>query len=171
MIQPIGLAFDTSGRLYVTGSGTVLRYDFSTSAFSNFANPVNPIDIAIAPDGEVYVLDTNTGVLAYNSSGMLDRTVVDFSTSFFSAKGLSFGLDGELYISGSDLQSPSPAGQVLRYKIDGTADGVFVSGLPDDAGFMAFSPIPVPEPSTWSLIVLGAAASAAIGWRRLSRRR
>jgi sugar lactone lactonase YvrE len=144
MTQPIGLAFDPSGRLYVTAAGEVLRYDFGTATFSNFANPVNPIDIEVASNGEVYVLDANTGVLAYNSSGMLDRTVVDFSTSFFFAKGLTIGADGEVYVSGSDSNSPSPSGEVLRYKTDGTPDGTFVAGLPDDAGFMTFSPVQAP---------------------------
>jgi PEP-CTERM motif-containing protein len=154
MTQPIGLTFDTSGRMYVTAAGVVLRYDFNTSAFTNFANAVNPIDIVVGTDGEVYVLDASSGVLAYNSSGVLDRTVVDFSSTFFSPKALTLGLDGELYVSVNDLNNPSPQGEVLRYKTDGTADGVFVTGLSDDGGFIAFSP--VPEPSTWALLAFGA---------------
>jgi glucose/arabinose dehydrogenase len=125
---------------------------------------VNPIDVEVGADGEVYVLDANTGVLAYNTSGMLDRAVVDFSTSFFFAKGLTVGPDGEIYVSGSDSNSASPSGEVLRYKTDGTPDGVFATGLPDDAGFMTFSS--VPEPSTWAAGLLTAGALLCSLWRR-----
>jgi sugar lactone lactonase YvrE len=83
--EPNGLAVDALGRLYVadSGRGRVLRFLPNGSFEMEFATPSPPQDVAVGPDGRVYVvpLGGNT-VYQYSAGGTL-------LTSFQSLNGMN----------------------------------------------------------------------------------
>ena len=75
---PDGLGLDPDGRLYVADPTRlrVLRFLANGSFDMEFATPESPNDVAVGPDGLVYVIgfDANN-VLQYSSAGTLLRTL------------------------------------------------------------------------------------------------
>ena len=55
-------------------------------------------------------------------------------------------------------------GTIERFSPTGTDLGVFASGL-SEPSFLAFAPASVPEPSTFTLAVLGGLGLIARSWR------
>jgi streptogramin lyase len=125
---PFGIAFDATGALYVGGNRFVssnlgqtgvFRLDPITRQLELFdpmpvANSIR--DLAVGPDGALYVAVANVGVVRH-VEGLLDRTVVPFGVS-----DVAVGPDGKLYVPGSGGTG------VLRYDpATGAALGTFVA--------------------------------------------
>lgn len=172
--QPGDVAFDAAGNLYVANPGfaNVLRSDGGTQTLAPFVATQsgglnNPGGLTFGPDGKLYVLDTsNSNIYRYNADGSFDNFVISLGN--FQPGGLAFGPDDKLYVSGTD--NSTATGEVERFLLDGTPDGVVVSGLTNPL-FMTFTP--VPEPTSTSL-----AGLVAVGlllrplrnrWRRRAR--
>lgn len=133
----------------------------------------NGADLAFGPDGKLYVLDTYSGdprILRYNADGTGQTVFADFNSSEFAAEvfqpaDMAFGPNGDLYVSGTNLDSlSSQQGEILRISSNGNSYGDFVTNL-NAPGFLAFSP--VPEPGSLSII----AAGSVIALRRRKIRR
>lgn len=76
-LQPVGLGMDPGGRLYVAdaGRGRVLRFQSNGSFDMEFAPPANPYDVAVGPDGNVYVITAVDNVVhQYSDGGVLLRS-------------------------------------------------------------------------------------------------
>jgi hypothetical protein len=118
-------------------------------------------------------LDAASGapqILRYNTDGSFDQAIHQyFGLDAFQPNDLQFGNDGDLYVSGIDLNLG--AGEILRYKPDGTPDGLSGAVLINTGltypTFLAFGNS-VPEPST--AVVIGAMSFAGLLRRSRGRR-
>jgi DNA-binding beta-propeller fold protein YncE len=118
--------------------------------------PTNPIDLGFGTNGQLYVLDFGTGaVFHYDANGSpigAGNGLFLTLDSAFAPAGMAVGPDGNLYISGTDLNTAD--GQVLQYNATtGAFDKTFISGL-SNPGLLAFTA--VPEPASASLLTIGA---------------
>ena len=166
LIGPRSVAFDTQQRLYVTSTDSVLRYDPIAQAFTTFTQSgpgtlLNDAkDIAFGPDQKLYVLDWSVAtpdIIRFNADGSHDPGfLVDFAPTTFYPAGLTFGPDGKIYVSGYDALGTG--GEVLRFNLDGSPDGVFIgSGGAGSLTYRASFMVITPEPSAFCLTALAAA--------------
>ena len=75
--SPVGLGLDPAGRLYVADAYRmrVLRFLANGSFDMEFATPVTPTDVAVGPDGRVYIIGFDAvSALQYSSAGTLLQT-------------------------------------------------------------------------------------------------
>jgi DNA-binding beta-propeller fold protein YncE len=155
---PGGLAFDRAGNLFVAngGNNTIEKFDasgvgtvFASSGLSA------PYGLAFDSAGNLFVANkANNTIEEFDSSGA--GTV--FATGLDSPAGLAFDSAGNLFVVNSANNTieefdSSGAGTVFANL---NAEGFSTLGL-------AFQP--VPEPSTWALLALGAVT--LIGSHRL----
>ncbi len=181
---PYGMNFDSlSGNLYIAnlGGGNILGYNVGGASMSlvfplpPYASaPINgPSDVAVGPDGFLYVVDISGSTEGLYKVNPTDGTYVEmanyatdpnFEVAF---AGVALGPDGRVYVTGSN--STTGMGQVNSYSTDALHPDpqIFIdgslSGLSDNAGFMAFAT--VPEPGVWGLAA-GALGAGAVVWRR-----
>lgn len=158
--------FGPDNDLYISSvlpTSGVLRYDEQSGNTSIFISPSSspqvPGGITFGPDGDLYVNDfsPNASIKRYNglTGAFLDDFVTAGSGGLSQASRLVFRPDNTLYVTSLGTDS------VLRYNaLTGDFLGTFVSsgsgGLDQPIG-IAFSPLPVPEPTSW-LGILGLGA-------------
>lgn len=70
---PLGIELDASGRLYVADQGRlrILRFQANGTFDMEFATLAAPYDVAVGPDGNVYVIYFNGFVSQFSPSGVL----------------------------------------------------------------------------------------------------
>ena len=102
--SPTGLAFDNTGNLYVSDSGTnqILKFNSNTGqylgVFAQGGGLSSPNALAFGPDGNLYVASGNK-VLEFN--GQTGAAIGTFASGhgLSGATGLTFGPDHNLYVS------------------------------------------------------------------------
>jgi DNA-binding beta-propeller fold protein YncE len=121
---PTGIGLDASGRLYVTDfpRKRVLRFLPNGSFDMEFATPVEPWDVAVGPDGNIYVItfdinhDTNQ-VGQYSPAGEL-----------LLAFGAPTGMDGAFRIlitpAGTIYITVQRPNLVAKFQIDTSTSSV-----------------------------------------------
>ena len=150
---PISMAFDSAGDLFVgsgygDGNGIITKITPGGTQ-SLFASGLNfPGGMTFNGAGNLLVTEQDTGTILQYTLGGVESTFA--TTSYSSLNGLAFDSAGNLFVgvsSGSILEIAPGGGQ-----------SVFASGLGDPVG-LAFQP--VPEPTTFALLGIGAAALLA----------
>lgn len=124
--SPVGMAYDTSGNLYVANwsAGNVLRFS-PQGERSVFASGLSgPSGLAISPKGEVYVASYNDDLVWRFTPGGT-RTV--FVKGLATPAGLSFDSQGRLLIANRR------SNQILAAQPDGNID-VVADGLQTPVG-------------------------------------
>jgi subtilisin-like proprotein convertase family protein len=149
--DPEDLIFDGAGNLYVSSHNTnqILEYDPNGNFLGAFVTAGSgglngPEGLVFGPDGNLYVASkNNSSVLEYFGPG--SATPGAFATTFVapgpnsgnlsSPEGLTFGLDGMLYVTSDATNS------VLRYEgpnipfaVPGTFIEAFVPQIPGGIG-------------------------------------
>src|SRR5438034_9021535 len=128
---PTGVAYDSSGGLYVTewSANRVTRID-PTGVRRLVTDEVrSPSGIVVGPDGTVYVASYSDGVVyRLRSEGRPGEFVRNLRTP----AGLSIGRDGQLLIADRGLN------QILRADASGSTQ-VLAEGLPTPVGVVEFA--------------------------------
>src|SRR5665213_2142297 len=120
-------------------SGTVLNASFA-------AGLEEPGGLAFDSSGDLYAANTASGTVSeFNSSGTL------LHASFASGLSGPYGLANE-------------SGTVSEFNSSGTLINTISDPSLHGPGFIAISPTPAPEPSTWALLAAGMAV--LLGLRR-----
>jgi hypothetical protein len=113
--QPRDVAMDRLGNLYVadSGRGRVVVYAPDGHVLREWApiaggQPFTPWAIVAVPDNSVFVLDSGSGRVGHFDSQGQFLGLVALPNPSAGSRGLSLGLDGELYLA------QTPANQVIR---------------------------------------------------------
>jgi len=166
----LGLAFDSSGNLFVADGGTNTLYkiapDGTVLPFATSANGLSGYldGVAVGFGGNIYVSDITGGNVFQVTPG---GAVSIFATGLTHARGLSFDPTTNLLFVTTGYSSFNGAG---LSEITSTGVVSFLAGNLTDANYTAIMPavMPVPEPGTWALLLLGATQLAC--WTKRSRR-
>jgi sugar lactone lactonase YvrE len=153
-----GLAFNSHGILFESDSSTGNINEFtSLGTESLFASGLSdPSAMAFDSSDDLFVVDPSLqAIFKYTPDG----TQTVFATGFYTS--LAFNSAGVLFAG-----DPNNAG-IDEFTPDGT-ETIFTSDI--DSGTypnaMAFQPEPVPEPSTWALLIIGVAVMIGFGRRK-----
>lgn len=142
---PTGIAVDASGNVYVCnnagtgapvermgkGTWTVGVYHRGqTTPFESYTTGVwNPVDVAVASDGTVYIANYSSAVTVY-PPGSLQPSVSLAGPSGESPLGLALDGSGNVYVS---YVNPSSGGSIYKYapgQTTGADLGIAFSGSP-----------------------------------------
>ncbi|RMF79845.1 MAG: PEP-CTERM sorting domain-containing protein [Planctomycetota bacterium] len=142
---PAGVAVSDAGELFVMGdfSRNLLSFDVATGVengvIDSFTFPINASgDLEIGPDGDLYAVrfNVNTALArVYRYDGQTGALLGAFTPFDVSIGGITFGADGDLYVSDRSND------QVLQFDGQtGNLIGTFASGNLVQAGGLAFGP-------------------------------
>jgi len=114
--EPVGIALDASGRIYVADAGRVriLRFLANGSFDMEFTPPGAPYDVAVGPDGNIYIVLFDFGqVYQYSPSGVL-------LLSFGSPSGLNGAYRIAINPTGTIFITEQRSTRITRFQIDRT---------------------------------------------------
>lgn len=169
---PFGLAFDGNGNLFAAnflqGKISQITPGGVVSTFATLPAGSDPFGLAFAANGNLFVSDEGLDKIFQITPGAVVSTFVSLASD---PVGLTFASNGNLYVglTGSPFSTNpaiyeiTPAGAVSTFKDYSSAEFISITFLVAH---------PVPEPSTWTLAVLGAVGLAFLvsGQRRRARR-
>lgn len=122
--RPLGIDRDNSGNLYAVNNsgGTLSRVDAAGTVTQVATGFASPVDVEVAPNGDVYVL---------NASSSYERLAVDGSrqkivTSLSSQQAIEVLADGRIFIaaSGSGVYSVTPTGSKTKLPLVGLSNAL-----------------------------------------------
>src|SRR5262249_8437652 len=98
-----------------------------------------PSGLTVGPDGNLYISSqNNSSIVEYNVNTKTLSTFIDASVlgpiatangdSTFAPAGLSFGPDGNLYVSLNGVQGATPGGAVVRFGISSSGGHLTYNG-------------------------------------------
>lgn len=120
--QPLGVAVDTAGNVWVADSlnGRIVKYSPTGDVLATVRVPGEPIDLALDAAGNIFVLDASgTGITELSPAGQLITRFGHFGTIpevLFKAYDVAIDGAGNSYIvdeSQDRIQKRAPGGQVL----------------------------------------------------------
>jgi DNA-binding beta-propeller fold protein YncE len=140
----VGLAFDSSGNLYMTRPSYIVRFSPSgdeLGTFASFPDSYWPVGLAFDSSGNLYAACYNSGTIEkFDSSG--NGSV--FASGLHGPVGLAFDSNGNLYAACYN------SGTIEKFDSSGNRS-LFASGL-GSPGYITV----IPEPATLLLLTLGA---------------
>lgn len=181
---PFGMDFDAQGNLIVASLENKKVVAFSAAGMASVLADSSdglftPISVAVDSSGDVFIADTLTSrVWRLDSSGAVS-SFADLADGIVSPSGLAFDADDQLLVANylaDTIVRLDPLGNATLVADSGSG----ISGpwsvavpplvLPPASLAARFEGASVPEPATWVLALLGAAALALVGWRQVRRR-
>lgn len=95
--RPFGIDRDNAGNLYVANSsgGNLLRVDASGVVSVFAANVSSPVDVDVAPNGDIYVLSSSSSFERFPAEGGRQKIITNLS----SQRAIEVLADGKIYIA------------------------------------------------------------------------
>jgi sugar lactone lactonase YvrE len=155
--NPTGMAFDTSGDLFLATYGGNNVYEFKnndgtlSSTPTVFASGISsPWGLAFNAVGDLFVSsDVSAGTITEVTP---NGTESPFATGLDGPNGIAFDSSGNLYVADSFN------GDITKIT-SGDSESTFMTGLSDPTGLaISNMTLPVPEPSSLALAALGTTA-------------
>lgn len=153
-----------AGTLWAAGEADrIWRFDAVTGAFLNKPQSDNPRGLVLGADGLMYVSSSTSGIFRHDAITGANVDQFSMPPPSLGDNDIAFGPDGDLYASGGD--------RVRRFDaVTGAFIDDFVaagSGGLSAGRYFIFAPdATVPEPGTWSLLVLAVLALVFTSARR-----
>jgi DNA-binding beta-propeller fold protein YncE len=152
------LAFDNAGNLYVASEvgNTIEKFTPGGvgTVFASYPSIYAPQGLAFDSAGNLYAASVNYhAVEKFTPSGVGS----DFVTGLSAPLSLAFDSAGNLYVA-SESAGMQSWNKIDKFAPDGTYLGLFASSTLNAPYYMAIQPTVIPEPSTFALAGLGAAA-------------
>lgn len=163
---PAGLAFNGTGNLYVVNQepGSVAEFNSSGVLINNsFVTSPGAFGLAFGENGNLYVANytgTQSNYVGTVSEFAPDGSLIDssFASGLDGASGLAFDNNGNLFVANRNDNN------ILEFDQNGHLINTIPSPSLNAPIYIAIQP--VPEPSTWVLVLVGVAAF--LGRRRRS---
>ena len=134
--NPEGLAFDSSGNLFVAGSSDDEIDEISGGTESAFASVNHPVGLAFDGSGNLFVTSDSKGDI-YEVSASAGHAVTTFTTGLNLPAGIAFDQSGDLFVSvynSSMIYEYKNIGGTLSTSASVFAQGLYkVNGLAFDA--------------------------------------
>ncbi|HEY5346043.1 MAG TPA: PEP-CTERM sorting domain-containing protein, partial [Verrucomicrobiae bacterium] len=163
-----GLAFDTSGNLFVGNASLGSIVKFTSGSPSTFASGLNsPFGLAFDRSGDLFVAGVSSGIYEFVNTGTLSSTPIAFDSSLGYVNSLAFDGNGDLFATKYDNSLNTSS--ILEFNNTGTLSSTpttFASGLGGKAS-LAFEPTATPEPS--SFVLTGSGILALLTVRKFRR--
>ena len=134
LVDPIGLARDKAGNLYVANAGAsqILVYNSKNKQLSSktiTAGVDQPEDLAFDKAGNLYATErSSVEVTVYNPSGKLIKTIHTDKSTGFSPSGIKIDSTGDIWVASrstnydvGEIQVFKPSGKVLHSSTKGLA--------------------------------------------------
>lgn len=171
---PFDVATDSLGNTYVVNvdNQRVMKIDSggNSSVFADAADGLfTPISLAVDASNNVYVADVLTSSIRKFTPAGVGSIFAGFAQGVVSPTGLAFDDGGNLMVAnylGNNVLKITPAGASSVFTTASLPWGVSVFRTPTFNVPLGGFGAPVPEPSSWLLMVIGAAAMAFWGRRR-----
>jgi len=145
--NPGGMAFDTSGNLFVADSGSIYEFAPDGSTPTTVVTGLDSLSgLAIDDSGDLFVGDiggdlqgTVGSIFEFTPNGDGTFGQSTFATGLDTPTGLAFDSAGDLFVGDSGgFQPANGAGSIYEFSANGTSR-VFASGL-NAPSYLAFGP-------------------------------
>ncbi len=172
---PAGLAVDAAGNIYVADQGhhALEKLDSSGKLLWSVAPPAgagtlgDPDAVALAPDGNAWLLDSTDGTLYHFSpSGQYQGKDGGPAIATYNPRGLAIGPDGDLYLVDTGrgrVVRLSPTGAVKQ--TFGTQDqGAGALGQPTSVAVLAGGQLAVLDPGSGNVVIFSPSGALVRTW-------
>jgi hypothetical protein len=152
---PLGMTCDGNGHLFVAEADSGRIGEYTTTGSPVDAALISgldyPVDLALDGNGNIFVADQILGVREYTTGGTLEQS--QLAPGLNAPASITLDGSGNLFVGGPEASFTVP---IAEYTTSGVLENAsFISGLEDPSG-IKFQP--VPEPSSLSILALGAVA-------------
>lgn len=130
-----GLSFSPNGDLFASYLTLNRIHRFQAATHGPFVTTNQPVGIACAPDGLVYVTDTANGLIKRFTPTAVGSVFVNSGLS--NPRGLAVDRAGNVYAANAGAQS------IMKYSPSGSG-GVFAAGFTGGPAYIAVAPDPTP---------------------------
>ncbi|MDA8099543.1 MAG: FG-GAP-like repeat-containing protein [Nitrospiraceae bacterium] len=130
IMNPVRVAVDSQGNMYVTNDGKVVKYNNKWQMVSSFA-VTEPLGVAVDAAGNIYV-GSGTAVNIYSPAFTLIGTLGAGAGEFSKASDITVGTDGRIYVADTENHFIKVYDGTTRAKI--LSIGGYSSVVPTPAG-------------------------------------
>lgn len=166
------LAGDNAGNIYANTTLTVEEFDSHGNQSTVTGGPASVEGLAVNGAGNLYVAYQNpANIFLIGGTGGLNTGIPDYPAPYdndldtaafddtpcdlaFDANGNLYAYFGSMVYEGSNGLTTSDSGVLIEFGVNGD-NSVVATGIAAGSGTAYVAVQPVPEPATWTMVVMG----------------